>query len=257
MTPRMRNEDGPQPMVNVANRFPQTSWTLIGAVREGGDGQRPALEEFTRRYYRPAYAYITAILRDRGEAEDLTQEFFTVTVVSGRLFKSLNQEQGRFRPFLKTAIRHHLIDWVRKQGRTVHLEDHPDTEDGGWEGIGTTVAGPDRAYHRAWVEALLEEALGKVQRICMEKNQDVHFELFRAYYLSRSPEPPSWESLAVAYGLEDGKQARSRAETVARHFRIVLRRLVSKDLGPVPPRESRAVDEEIATLQSLLEEGSP
>ena len=72
---QMPNDDGPQRMINVANRFPQTSWTLIDAVREGGDGARPALEEFTRRYYGPAYAYIAAILRDRGEAEDLTQEF--------------------------------------------------------------------------------------------------------------------------------------------------------------------------------------
>lgn len=46
MVPWMPNDDGAQRMVNVANRFPQTSWTLIDPVREGGDGARPAFEEF-------------------------------------------------------------------------------------------------------------------------------------------------------------------------------------------------------------------
>jgi hypothetical protein len=86
---------------NAAHYFPQTSWTLIEAIRGGGDAAAPALAELASRYYRPAYAYITAILRDQGmllgpdQTEELTQAFFTLTVVSGRLLSRVDRARAR------------------------------------------------------------------------------------------------------------------------------------------------------------------
>jgi len=65
--------------------FPQTSWTLLSGVQQRGAAATAALEEFTRRYYRPAYAYIAAILQDPDEAEEVTQEFFATVVLSPQL----------------------------------------------------------------------------------------------------------------------------------------------------------------------------
>jgi hypothetical protein len=71
---------------NAARYFPQTSWTLIEAIRSGGDAAAPALAKLASRYI-VRHTYITAILRDQGmllgpdQTEELTQRFFTVTVV--------------------------------------------------------------------------------------------------------------------------------------------------------------------------------
>jgi hypothetical protein len=137
----------------VARYFPQTSWTLIEAIRGGGDAAAPALAELTSRYYRPAHAYITAILRDQGmllgpdQTEELTQGFFTVTVVSGRLLSRVDRAHGGFRPYLKQAIRNYLKDWVGKQARTPKSDVCPDIESGGWDAIAVGLAlGPDDLY---------------------------------------------------------------------------------------------------------------
>jgi hypothetical protein len=84
----------------------------------------------------------------------------------------------------------------------------------------------------------------------MSKGQREHFDLFMSYYLSGSPKCPSWEELAEACGLENGKQARSRADTVVGHLRLILRRLISQGL-----RSGQSVDEELTALQALLDAG--
>ncbi len=84
----------------------------------------------------------------------------------------------------------------------------------------------------------------------MSKEQREHFDLFMSYYLSGSPKRPSWEELAEACELEKGKQARSRADIVVGHLRLILRRLISQGLRP-----GQSVDEELTALQALLDAG--
>lgn len=67
----------------VAAKFPQTSWTLLDAIRSGSDDAAKAKSEFAHLYYHPVYAFIRATVRKAEEAEDLTQEFFTVAILAG------------------------------------------------------------------------------------------------------------------------------------------------------------------------------
>jgi hypothetical protein len=92
------------------------------------------------------------------------------------------------------------------------------------------------------VQAFLEEALTRVRALCKEKGQTEHLALFLGRYLSPLPDPPSWGELGSAYGI-GGKDARHRAETVARHFRLVLRELLVAEMG-----SEAAADEELAAL---------
>jgi hypothetical protein len=55
-----------------------------------------------------------------------------------------------------------------------------------------------------------------------------------------------WKELGEAYGLDE-KAARNRAETVARHFRLVLRDMLTDEVG-----SEQSADEEIATLLAFL-----
>jgi hypothetical protein len=80
--------------------------------------------------------------------------------------------------------------------------------------------------------------------------------LFEARYLSDVELAPSWEELGARYGM-DQKTARDRAATVARHFRLILRRMLRNEIA-FPGDEGQvtepANDEEIRALLSPLRE---
>lgn len=236
--------DSPPP--TQKGHFPQTSWALLSAVCVGGKEASKALEEFSRRYYPPIFAYLVGITQDRDEAEDLAQGFFAKVILSGRLVASFDRAKGSFRPFLKQAIRNYVISekrWNERKKRAPEEELRPDQWSDGWEGIGkSNIPAPDVAYHTAWVHSLLEQALVRVQALCEEKGQIQHLTLFIERYLSELTDPPSWRELGERFALDE-KAARSRAETVARHFRQALREMLTGEVG-----SQQAVDEEIDTL---------
>jgi DNA-directed RNA polymerase specialized sigma24 family protein len=179
--------------------FPQTSWTLLAAVQGEDDATvAAALEEFTRRYYRPIYAYLAAIIRDQDKTEELAQEFFATVILSGRLLARLDCNKGRFRPFLRQALRNYAVDAWRKQqrqgNRSPAEELRPDNWTEGWDrlALGTSPS-PDAAFHATWVRTLLEEALARVRKICEFNGQTAHLDLFLRRYLSEASKPPSWK----------------------------------------------------------------
>jgi len=231
-----------------AGLFPQTSWTLLAAAAGSGDGRAAAREEFFARYYRPVRAYIGAILRDPEQADELTQSFFERAVLSGRLLNAADRSKGSFRPFLKQALRNFVKDHFRRRPAGGSSTLHPDAGAHGWDSLagGPQVASVEDEYHRAWVRNLLEIALNRVAATCAAKGQDQHFQMFCGRYLNESGEEPSWRDLGQPFDLDE-KAARNRTETVARHFRFVLRHMLAEETGSGP-----AADAELAELLQIL-----
>jgi len=225
-------------------RFPETSWMLLDAARGASPEARAAMEEFAARYRQPTYAYLAAIVRNPEEAEELAQGFFADVVASGRLLARVDRSRGSFRPYLKQALRNYVAS---KKRRRIPEQVYPDAQESGWEQLDLRAEGsPEAAFHRAWVQKLLAEALAGVRQLCEEKNQQEHYALFEARYLSPASAPPSWRELGQKFGLDE-KAARSRAETVARHFRVVLREMLVAETG-----SEAAADEEVSTLLAFL-----
>jgi RNA polymerase sigma factor (sigma-70 family) len=228
--------------------FPQTSWTLL-AEACGADGAAArAREEFLTRYYKPVRAYLGSIVRDPERADELTQSFFERVVLSGRILRAADRSKGGFRPFLKQALRNFVTDDLRRQAAGPGPTVRPDAATRGWDSVtdGPSPPSPETEYHQAWVRNLLEIALTKVRDACAAKGQEHHFELFRGRYLSETEDQPSWRELGAPFGLDE-KAARNRTETVARHFRLVLREMLAEDAGP-----GHGADEELAALLHLL-----
>ncbi len=231
--------------------FPSTSWTLLGQARGATPQARDARDEFARRYHRPVLNYLAALTRDRGQAEELAQGFFEKLAAAGDVVVGADRERGRFRHYLKRSLSNFWKDELRFRGRQKRKADEevrPDAWSGdGWDRL--ELEGPDSpeaAFHNAWVRSLLDEALRRVRVICAGKKQTEHYELFVGMYLCADSEPPSWRELGAAYGLTE-KAARSKTETVARHFRVVLREILRDEIG-----SDESVDEEIAALLALL-----
>lgn len=226
-----------------ALRFPDTSWTLL--VQAGGEGEEAeaARATFADRYYRPVYAYLTAIVRDPEKGKELTQDFFESRILTGQLMRGANRATGNFRPFLKQALRNFVNDYWRKVRRSPRetSEGEGDTPPQG----GTTPEA-EREFHNQWVRALLEEALDRVRQVCEANGQHVHYDLFLGRYLSKSTKPPPWKELGTPFVLDE-KTARSRADTVARHFRAVLREMLGQEI-----EADAGTDEEIGALLAGL-----
>jgi DNA-directed RNA polymerase specialized sigma24 family protein len=206
-----------------------------------------ALNEFADRYYGAVRAFISALIRDRGDGEDLAQRFFETVVLSGRLLERADPQKGSFRPYLKQAIRNFLVDEHRRDARAVNPDVRPDGVEGGWDSIpAESSPGPDAELLRAWARSLVGMAVARLEALCEEKGQRQHFDLFMHRYVQDPDHPPPWREVGRAFQLDE-KIARSRAETAARHFRALLRDLIASDVG-----SDEDIDHELQAVIAVL-----
>jgi RNA polymerase sigma-70 factor (ECF subfamily) len=103
------------------------------------------------RYYGAVYRYLLGIVRDAAEAEELAQEF-AVRFLRGD-FRGADRDRGRFRDFLKTALRHLAHDHWRKQGRA------PRNLSGDSPEQAASDLAPDAAFDRDFIDNWREELL--------------------------------------------------------------------------------------------------
>lgn len=231
----------------ISQPFPPTSWDLLAEASGHGNTSATALNEFAERYYAAVRAFIAAVRRSPNDADDLTQHFFESVVLSGRLLLKADPHKGRFRPYLKQAIRNFLVDERRRDARSVTPDVRPDTFEGGWDSIAAEPsAGPDAEMLRAWARSLVAMAVARVETVCESKGQRQHFELFVHRYVKDPDHPPTWREVGKAFGLDE-KTARSRAETAARHFRTLLRNLIASDVG-----SEEDIDRELQSVIAVL-----
>jgi DNA-directed RNA polymerase specialized sigma24 family protein len=192
-------------------------------------------------------AFISALIRDQGDAEDLAQRFFETVVLSGRLLGRADPQKGSFRAYLKQAIRNFLVDEHRRDLRSVSPDVRPDAIDGGWDTIPAEASrGPDAELLRAWARSLVGMAVARLEALCEEKGQRQHFDLFMRRYVQDPDHPPPWREVGRAFQLDE-KIARSRAETAARHFRVLLRNLIASDVG-----SDEDIDRELQAVIAVL-----
>lgn len=103
--------------------------------------------QFVMRYARAIQKYVAAIVRDPHDAEEVAQDFLVRVFDKG--FCPENVSRGRFRDYLKSAVRYVAISHLRKR-RSAELSEEmlasivqPDSE-------------ADRAYSSGWRDCLLE-----------------------------------------------------------------------------------------------------
>src|SRR4051794_28381156 len=90
----------------------KTRWTMVFQAHRGQGAEMAAAQRrLLLRYYRAAFRYLRAMVRDVDAAEELTQDF-VVRFCRGD-FKRADPSRGRFRDLLKRALRHMVIDFWR------------------------------------------------------------------------------------------------------------------------------------------------
>ena len=169
--------------------FPSTHWTSIRAGEQPADRRR-ALEHLAQLYWRPIRSYLrTALGRSDEEALDLTQDFFVWTIESSFLAKA-DPARGRFRAFLKTALRNYAAHAEErasalKRGGGMRFFDITVGEEGDElhalaDGRART---PEEVLDEAWKSTVVRAAVERTRAELESGGKGVVFAVFRDWFL--------------------------------------------------------------------------
>jgi RNA polymerase sigma-70 factor (ECF subfamily) len=131
----------------------ETDWVDLfeahgGVAGAAGEAQRRLLE----RYGNACYRFLLSLVRDRGVADDLFQEF-ALRLVRGS-FVGIDPRRSRFRDYLKAALRHLATDHHRRQRRQARPLGESDPP-----APAPSAAGEDEEFLKIWREELMARAL--------------------------------------------------------------------------------------------------
>jgi RNA polymerase sigma-70 factor (ECF subfamily) len=204
------------------------------------------MAQLCRTYWYPLYAYIRRRGHDPHDAQDLTQEFFA-RLLGNNILKTVQQERGKFRWFLLSAVKRFLAnEWNRERavkrggGQTIVSIDEQ-TAEGRYRYEILDHTTPDRLFEQSWAMTLLEEAQAQLQR---EYNESGRRELFETLkiFLSGDRAPKSHAEVGVSLGMNEGA-VKVAIHRLRQRYRDCLRDQIAQTVST--PAE---VDEEIQQL---------
>jgi RNA polymerase sigma-70 factor (ECF subfamily) len=235
----------------AADAFPVTHWSLVRRVR-GADptAKREALSELISRY-RPALRS-HLVLRQRmdpDKADDLLQSFLCDKVVEQNFVERAEQQRGKFRTFLLTALQNFTKSDYRKAsarkrspGNLSPINEELDISDDG--------ALPDEGFDVEWARSLLANAMARMKAECHKAGRQDLWTVFETRLVApmmQDAEPMAYEQLVKACGFESPAQAANALVTAKRMFERILRATVGEYA-----KDTEAIDEEIQDLRVIL-----
>lgn len=232
----------------TAAGFHTTSWTLV----DGARADRAGLERLLRLYWSPIYAAIRRQGFGAHDASDLTQEFMTQVVIGRDLASKADPARGRFRSYLKQALRNFLIDRSRGRKRAEgERSAHFSTAEGdiGAPHPAAPQTGPD-PFDREWAAAVIEVTLQRLEEACNEDDLRPHWAAFRLNVVGpalRKTRPLGMDELAARIGAADATQASNMLQTVKRRFKRLLREVVAETVA-----DRGEIEHELALLRISL-----
>ncbi len=211
--------------------FLTTHWSLIKETGSSDEQNNQALVSLLlNRYWKPVYCYLRRKGYNNEQAKDLTQGFFHEVVLGQKLIEKADAAKGRFRSLLLIALNRYLGDVREREtaqkripkGQFVSIDkvDPPEIPKS------MTESAPEQTFNYAWVSALLEQVLEKVEHECRQDGKDVHWAIFCDRVLSPIMDrgnPPSLKEIAAKYGISDESKASNMMVTVKRRLQVALK----------------------------------
>ncbi len=184
------------------NGFPSTVWTTILAARNAEVGtRREALDRLIATYWEPVYAAVRFGWRvPEHESGDLVQGFF-LHLLQHDFLRNLAPERGRFRAFLKKALRNYLLNHRRDEGRLQRRAGGPIACWDHFDGTEARTGEPETAFDRAWMETVLSKAVQELRVVLRNEGRDVYFRVFELHDLGGTKR--SYRATAERLGLSE------------------------------------------------------
>jgi RNA polymerase sigma-70 factor (ECF subfamily) len=237
----------PMELSRTQSLFQTTRWSIILAA----PGDRTAFEGLIGTYWGPIYAYIRRCGHGRDAAAELTQEFVATVVLERDLIGRADPERGRFRTFVKSAVKNFLVDQHRRA--TTKRRSHPAglvVGSGLDEVEPSPEDGPDRAFDREWAATLISQALTRLEAECAAGGMKTHWEVFRIVAVDpvlRMTVAPPLSEIATQLGVDSPERVSSMVQTVRRKFRRVLTETARETVA-----EPGEAEQEVDRLRDFL-----
>lgn len=231
-------------------RFPTTRWSLVDrAGREGAESSREALGQLLTRYLPALRDHLVSGKRlAPEEADDVVQDFVATKVLERDLIARADQQLGKFRTFLLTALDRFLLNRLRDRGAKKREADRAAAfGEHAAEVMAEEV--PD-AFDLAWARQVIAEAAERMRKECGATGRLDVWGVFECRLLApalEGTEPADYGELVRRFGLQSPSQASNVLVTAKRMYARTLRGVVAEYSG-----DAAEIEAEIGDLYRIL-----
>lgn len=232
-------------------QFATTQWSLVAAAgsRESAEA-RAALEDLCRTYWYPVYAFIRRRGHQPADATDLAQEFFARLIEKDYL-EAADQQRGRFRTFLLTAVTRFLAnerEYAAAQKRSGGVRPLSLCVEEGETRYQLEPADrwtPERLFDRRWALTILDQTLARLRAEHEATGKTQLFEQLKVYLTGESGAPTLRQS-ADRLGMTEGS-----VKVAVHRLRQKYRELLRQEIGQTVA-EAGQVEDELKLLLAAL-----
>jgi RNA polymerase sigma factor (sigma-70 family) len=231
--------------------FATTHWSVVLAAKQDDSSEAAtALEKLCVAYWPPLCAYIQREGHDATEAQDLTQEFFARLLAKDYL-QHLYHQEGKFRSFLLTYLKHFLSEQRRRAGTQkrgggqVFISMDATAGEDGYLLEPLDDLTPDQVFERRWAQAVLQTALNRLREEYASRGQAKLFERLQDYQ-PREPGGQSYAQLGEDLGMTE-----SGIKSAVQRMRQRHRELLREEIAHTVSRPEE-IDEEIRYFRAVL-----
>jgi RNA polymerase sigma factor (sigma-70 family) len=230
------------PAALIVGSFPATRYSVVERLASADPQIRSvAFDALVSAYWRPVYKYVRIKWRrDRDDAADLTQEFFTRAFEKGSLGR-FDPERARFRTFLRVCLDGFVANEHKAAGRLKRggevsfvsldfasaeheLSLHPAVHGAGSPLI--ALSDDDALFRQEWVRALFSDAVAALRESCETAGKSAHFAVFQRYDLDDHPDGrPTYRQIGSELALPVTQVTNYLTYTRRELRRLVLERL--------------------------------
>jgi RNA polymerase sigma-70 factor (ECF subfamily) len=232
----------------ASGEFPGTVWVEVTDRKE-----------VIHRYWGALKAYLGCLLShfpdQRGEVDDLLQEFILKKIMQPGWLENANPDKGRFRDFLKSSLRNFVVGEIRSREAAKRGGKSPALS---LDDLEQEIAGPEPSsdsFDIAWLKMVLTGALEQMERSCAVSENTHIWKIFQSRVVQpvlEGTEPLPYDQLVVQFGLKSPAQATNALATGKRMFARHLRAVVAQY-----ERGDQAIRAEIDALKLLLDKMLP
>jgi RNA polymerase sigma-70 factor (ECF subfamily) len=230
-------------------RFGTTHWSVVLAARGYQHGaSRDAMAQLCQAYWLPVYAFVRRHVANVADAQDLTQEFFVRLLEKDYLARA-DQQYGRFRTFLLTAVQRFLSKERMKAraqkrggGKKVLSLDFAHGERQ-WAPVATDNVTAEQEFDRQWARQLLETVVSRLRAEYAEGGRQHVFDQLKPLMI-KDTDADSYEVVAQRLGITIGA-----AKTAVYRMRKRYCDLLRSEIAQTVCRAEDVQDE----LQQLFE----
>jgi RNA polymerase sigma-70 factor (ECF subfamily) len=234
-----------------AGVFATTHWSVVLTARDGSVPEATAaLERLCQTYWPPLYAFIRRQGHDETEAKDLTQEFF-LRLIDREFLQRLRHQDGKFRSFLLTFLKHFLMEQrgkgkaQKRGGGKVILSLEQLAEQGSYLNEPVDDMSPDQVFERRWAQTVFQAALNRLREEYASAGKTEFFELLKDLQ-PRESGAPSYAEIGTRFGMTEAAVKSAVQRMRARHREILRKEIAQTVMRP------DEIDDEIRHLREVL-----